>query len=172
MRKKIVLFMVVAVLVVTACKKSSNTENCTHFPKNYAVMCQNSIKEGSDPIEITYAVGHTVEECNNSCITLYGVQGHVDCQGWGDACVVTIRIWPIGGETKGATFNALVDTVWSLTSEDFFLMPARSLTVMGTENNTTTYLNIPSQILFRDTTTQQFTFKGLFFSSTPAYNNK
>ena len=168
MKKKIVLIMVIAVMTMTACKKSPLPENCTHFPKNYAVMCNDSMKEGSDPIEITYAVGHTAEECHNSCVTINGVSGHIDCQGWGEACVVTIRIWPIGGQPKSATFNALVDTVWSLTSEDYFLMPDRSLTVIGTD---TRYLNIPAQLLFRDTTTQQFTFKGLFFSDTPAYSN-
>jgi hypothetical protein len=172
MRKKIVLIMVLTVIAMTACKKIPNMENRSHYPQNYAVMSDNSMKEGSDPIEITYAVGHTAQDCNNSCITLYGVDGHVDCQGWGEACIVTIRIWPIGGETKSATFNALVDTVWSLTSEDFFIMPARSLTVMGTEENAPMYLNIPSQILFRDTTTQQFTFKGLFFSNKPAFSNE
>ena len=85
--------------------------------------------------------------------------------------MVTIRIWPIGGQPKGETFSALVDTVWSLTTEDFFNMPDRSLLVLDAPSENETYLNIPKQLVFRDNETQQFTFTGLFFSNTPAYNN-
>jgi hypothetical protein len=33
------------------------------------------------------------------------------------------------------------------------------------------YLNIPSQMVYRDSTTLQFTFTGLFFSTSPVYEN-
>ena len=32
-------------------------------------------------------------------------------------------------------------------------------------------VNIPSQMVYRDSTTLQFTFTGLFFSTLPAYEN-
>ena len=59
---------------------------------------------------------------------------------------------------------------FGLTSADFFLMPDRSLSYTD-ENNNRIFLNIPEQLVYRDTTTLQFTFTGLFFSTTAAYNN-
>ncbi|MBQ6157025.1 MAG: hypothetical protein IJK22_10540, partial [Bacteroidales bacterium] len=57
-----------------------------------------------------------------------------------------------------------------LTSENIFLMPDRSLNYTD-ENNNRIFLNIPAQLVYRDTVTQQFTFTGLFFSTTAAYSN-
>ena len=39
------------------------------------------------------------------------------------------------------------------------------------ENNNRIFLNIPAQLVCRDTATKQFTFTGLFFSNTAAYTN-
>ena len=170
MKKHITLAFMVAALLVAACNKVSYTDGVAPKPDNYATV-GNSSKENGKPIEITYTVGHDASECNNACLTFNGVPYHEDCQGQGNACVVTIRIWPIGGQPKGETFSALVDTVWSLTTEDFFNMPDRSLLVLDAPSENETYLNIPKQLVFRDNETQQFTFTGLFFSNTPAYNN-
>jgi hypothetical protein len=65
----------------------------------------------------------------------------------------------------------VVDTLWEPTSGNFFNMPARSLTVLDNPDVTTRFLNIPAQLLERDSLTQQFMFNGLFFSDTAAYNN-
>jgi hypothetical protein len=66
--------------------------------------------------------------------------------------------------------TATTTDTFGLTSEDFFLMPDRSLNYTD-ENNNRIYLNIPEQLVFRDTVTQQFTFTGLFFSDAAAYSN-
>ena len=171
MKKINSLAFLTAVILMAACNKVSYTDSVNPKPDNYATMGNSSSKEDGKPIEITYRVGHHPSECNNSCIVVNGVPTHADCQGVGDACEVTIRIWPIGGQPKGETFSALVDTVWDLTSEDFFLMPNRSLAVLETPSENERYLNIPEQLVFRDTTTQHFTFTGLFFSNTAAYTN-
>jgi hypothetical protein len=49
-------------------------------------------------------------------------------------------------------------------------MPDRSLEYTDEDNNRV-YLNIPAQMVYRDTATKQFTFTGLFFSETPEYTN-
>ena len=154
---------------MAACNKVE-TPVC-YDPKldNYAIVGNLFSKDDGKPIEITITAGHSSEVCNG-CIYVNGVPGHADCQGFGDDCVVTIRIWPIGGQPKGATFSAVVDTVWSLTTEDFFNMPDRSLNYTD-ENNNRMYLNIPAQLVFRDSVTQQFTFTGLFFTDDPEYSN-
>lgn len=169
MRTHLLLFAMVVAFVMTACKQYSSTDDQGYFPSNYAIVNAESSKDFGKPVEITYSIGHTAQECSNSCITINGISGHVDCQNWGDACTITIRLWPIGGQPKGASFSALVDTVWELTTEDFFLMPNRSLRVI--DNPSEEFLNIPEQLVFRDSVTHQFTFTGLFFSKEPEYNN-
>jgi hypothetical protein len=49
-------------------------------------------------------------------------------------------------------------------------MPDRSLNYTD-ENNNRVFLNVPAQLVFRDSVTRQFTFTGLFITSTPAYSN-
>ena len=171
MKKIIPLAFLAAVIMTTACNKIDNNVNLNPKPSNYATVGNFFSKENGKPIVITFTVGHNASECGNSCITENGVPGHADCQGFGDDCVVTIRIWPIGGQPKGATFSAVVDTVWSLTTEDFFNMPDRSLNYTD-ENNNRMYLNIPEQLVFRDSVTRQFTFTGLFFTDDPEYMNE
>ncbi len=63
-----------------------------------------------------------------------------------------------------------VDTL-DLTSENFFAMPYRSLYFYTDENNDRIYLNIPEQLVFRDSVTRQFTFTGLSFTVGPMYSN-
>ena len=70
----------------------------------------------------------------------------------------------------GTDIIATTTDTFGLTNLNFFLMPARSLNYTD-EHNNRIFLNIPAQFLFRDNTTQQFTFSGLFFSSTAAYSN-
>ena len=81
-----------------------------------------------------------------------------------------IRIWPIRGQATSTPFSAVVDTLWDVTSEDYYNMPDRSLNYTD-ENNNRMFLNIPEQLVFRDSATRQFTFTGLFITSTPAYSN-
>ena len=73
-------------------------------------------------------------------------------------------------DTVGTDVIATTMDTFGLTTEDFFLMPDRSLNYTDEDNNRI-FLNIPGQLLFRDTATQQFTFTGLFFSDEPAYSN-
>ena len=169
MKKIIPLAFLTAVILMVACNKIDNNVNMNPKPNNYATV-GNSFSKEDGPIEITYTVGHSIDVCDG-CIYVNGVLGHVDCQGWGDACLVTIRIWPIGGQPKGETFNVVVDTVWNLTTEDYFNMPDRSLTVLDAPSENQAYLNIPAQLVYRDSVTQQFTFTGLFFSEAAAYSN-
>ena len=170
--KRITFVLVLAVMIMAACNKVETSVYHDPKPDNYATVGNISSKDDGKPIEITYTVGHDASECGYSCIILNGNPGHADCQGWGDACLITIRIWPIGGgQPKGETFSAVVDTVWSLTTEDFFNMPDRSLAVLDAPSENARYLNIPAQLVFRDTVTQQFTFTGLFFSEDAVYTN-
>lgn len=68
----------------------------------------------------------------------------------------------------GTAVTATTTDTFDLTSEDFFLMPSRSLDYEDEKGNRL-FLNIPAQLLFRDTATQQFTFTGLSFTDRPLY---
>ena len=172
MKSNLVIILVMSLMVMSACDKTIRSSSYGPLPENYAMFGESFSKENGKPIEITYRVGHDISACNGSCIIVNGVPSHEDCQGYGDACVITIRIWPIGGgQPKGETFSAVVDTVWSLTTEDFFNMPDRSLAVLDAPSENARYLNIPAQLVFRDSVTQQFTFTGLFFSEDAVYTN-
>ena len=114
----------------------------------------------------SFQVGHLSSDCKNSCIMIGGVTMHKDCMGYGHVCNRTASVFlqQIGTSIVATT----TDTV-GLTNEDFFNMPARSLSTG--EGGSTAYLNIPAQLVERDTTTLQFTFTGLFYTDKPAYNN-
>jgi hypothetical protein len=71
----------------------------------------------------------------------------------------------------GSTITATTTDTFGLTSEDFFLMPDRSLYYETADNNDRIYLNIPGQMVYRDNTTLQFTFTGLSFTVGPIYSN-
>lgn len=170
MKRIIVTLFVMSLVAMSSCNKTSISNNPGPLPENYALTGISSSKDGNNPIEITYRIGHTASECGNACIIMNGVPSHADCQGSGNACVVRLRLWPIGGQPKSNTFSALVDSLWDPTAEDFFLTPNRSLLFID-GNNSRIYLNIPEQLVYRDTITKQFTFTRLFFSDTAAFSN-
>lgn len=111
--------------------------------------------------------GHDGSKCPG-CITIAGHTTHQDCQGHGNKCrkSSSVTLQQIGTDITATT----TDT-FGLTSEDFFLMPDRSLYYETDVNNNRIYLNIPGQLVYRDTTTLQFTFTGLFFTNVPEYSN-
>ncbi|MBR4912980.1 MAG: hypothetical protein IKZ54_09105 [Bacteroidales bacterium] len=170
MKKDFLLLLIMSLVAMSACDKTFISNSPGTLPENYATIKDTCSKDSGKPIEITTRVGHSITECNG-CIYINGTLGHADCQGWGDACVVKIRLWPIGGQPKGETFSMVVDTLWEPTSGDFFNMPARSLTVLDNLDVTARFLNIPAQILERDSLTRHFTFTRMFFSDTAAYIN-
>ena len=110
--------------------------------------------------------GHDGSKCPG-CITIAGHTTHQDCQGHGNKCrkSSSVTLQQIGTDITATT----TDT-FGLTSEDFFLMPDRSLNYTDEKGNRI-FLNIPGQMAYRDTTALQFTFTGLFFSETAAYSN-
>ena len=156
---KIALAMFVSVALVSCADKPQTW-------KNIIVVCSNGEKTGSENYTMFVNIGHQASDCKNSCVTVNGQSTHVDCQGIGHYCSksASVILQSIGGSLTAVT----TDTV-GLTNEDFFNMPARSLSTG--DGGSTAYLNIPAQLVERDTTTLQFTFTGLFYTDKPEYNN-
>ena len=112
-------------------------------------------------------MGHDARGCSG-CVISNGHMVHVDCQGFGDKCAKSSRV--ALQEVEGGYTLTTLDTC-GLTSEDFFNMPARSLNYVDEDNNRV-YLNIPAQLVLRDTATLQFTFTGLYITESPLYTNE
>ena len=133
--------------------------------KNILVAQQSSDKTGG-AYTIFVSAGHNASVCKNSCVVINGQSTHVPCQGIGHDCSQGASVTL---QQVGTAITATTTDTFGLTSEDFFNMPARSLSTGESGNNA--YLNIPAQLVERDTATLQFTFTGLFYTNKPEYNN-
>lgn len=133
---------------------------------NRAILVPSGEKTANELLCIVSA-GHEANGCPG-CILFHGKYVHVDCQGNGTACRVTAAVTL---NQVGTDITATTTDTFGLTSEDFFLMPDRSLYYETADNNDRIYLNIPGQLVYRDTTTLQFTFTGLSFTVGPVYSN-
>lgn len=91
---------------------------------------------------------------------------HVDCQGVGDACTKASNV-SLSYDIDNNLIATTVDT-FGFTNLDYLNMPSRSFS-LETEPGVYTYLNIPAQLVYRDTSTMQFTFTGLSFTNRPLY---
>lgn len=120
--------------------------------------------KSSGIINLSFFAGHDGSKCPG-CITIAGHTMHKDCQGHGNNCRKTSRVF---FQQSGTDIIATTTDTFDLTTEGFFLMPSRSLDYFD-ENNNRHYLNIPEQLVFRDSTTLQFTFTGLSFTDRPLY---
>ena len=168
MKKTIIILFVagIGLLFQTCSKKEIDVENNldTHHS---LISVKSGVKDSGETYLMSTRVGHRSSECGGRCIALWGKPCHIDCMGHGHYCAqlayITLH------QTSTAVTATTVDT-FDLTSEDFFLMPDRSLNYTD-ENNNRIFLNIPEQLVYRDSTTLQFTFTGLYFTNTPAYDN-
>ena len=154
-----------AVLILGACEKE-NTENAVHQQSPNRVIHSSEYGKTGNTDILMMNFGHDGKTCTG-CVLRGGQLIHVDCMGPGNSCATTAAVQ---FQINGPVFSATTTDTFDLTSEDFFLMPDRSLDYMDDKNNHY-YLNIPGQMVYRDSTTLQFTFTGLFFSEAAAYEN-
>jgi len=165
--KKMFLYLIVttAMLMCPSCEKTTDTQGKGYHSDNKVILLPTETKESSYLLTIT--TGHLRTHCGGSCISINGKPCHIDCMGDGHICLTSAAV---SLNQVGADLTATTTDTFGLTSEDFFNMPDRSLNYTD-ENNNRIFLNIPAQLVCRDTATKQFTFTGLFFSETPEYTN-
>ncbi len=164
--KKALTLTLLAALLLYACEKE-DTQTVTHEQSlNRVIALPDDGKTGNSTALLAMAIGHRSNDCKG-CIMMNGHVFHIDCMGNGNYCatIAAVQLQQIGTDVTATT----TDT-FDLTSEDFFLMPNRSLNYTDEKGNRI-FLNIPEQMVYRDTTSLQFTFTGLFFSETAAYSN-
>ena len=163
---KALTLTLIAALLLYACEKE-DTQTVTHEQSlNRVIALPDDGKTGNSTALFAMAIGHRSNDCKGG-IMMNGHVFHIDCMGNGNYCatIAAVQLQQIGTDVTATT----TDT-FDLTSEDFFLMPDRSLNYTD-EKGRRIFLNIPGQMVYRDTATLQFTFTGLFFSETAAYSN-
>ena len=158
--------MVVCACTSFSCTKSNYTDS--HDYSNNRVISEYMGATKSNACLLRIEAGHRSSDCGGKCIQINGTSAHVDCMGFGDYCPLMSSVTL---QQSGSNITATTTDTFDLTSEDFFNMPARSLYYFTEENNNIVYLNIPAQMVYRDTATLQFTFTGLFLTNVPEYSN-
>lgn len=163
--KKVLTLTLIAAMLLGACEKEERQTTQGQTP-NRVIALSNGAKTGNPSFMLIMNMGHNSKDCKG-CVMINGHAVHVNCMGSGWECanIAAVQLQQIGTAVTATT----TDT-FDLTSEDFFLMPDRSLEYVDEKENHI-FLNIPEQMVYRDTTTLQFTFTGLFFSETAAYSN-
>ena len=164
--KKVLTLTLFAALLLGACEKEEKQTATYKQTRNRVITLSNDEKTGSSTYLLTLGLGHSGKDCNG-CVMVRGRFVHVNCMGTGDDCLTTATVQ---FQQIGTAVTATTTDTSGLTSEDFFLMPDRSLEYVDEKENHI-FLNIPGQMVYRDTATLQFTFTGLFFSETAAYSN-
>ena len=162
MKRNLSFAILIIATLFSSCQKSHEM-----FAEDSCHKITVSTDKTGSAYTITTRCGHSGDKCPG-CVTIAGKSYHVPCQGQGNVCLVNIGV-SLNPQLDG-TYTATTLDASELTSEDFFLMPDRSLNYTDEKGNRI-FLNIPAQLVFRDSTTRQFTFTGLFYSERAAYNN-
>ncbi len=166
--KKAFTLTLVAAILFGACDKESHKTVVSEQSQslNSIIELPNNGEKANSTFLLSSYFGHSGSGCNG-CVQIDGNVIHVDCMGVGNACATSSVV---NLQQVGSSISITTTDTFNLTSENFFLMPNRSLDYMD-QSGLHSYLNIPTQLVYRDTTTLQFTFTGLYFSSKPAYGN-
>ena len=149
-----------------ACHKEAKHFSC-HKESNYIEKCMGNTKTTQN-YTIVVDLGHEAKNCRG-CILYNGEMIHIDCQGNGNACRVSSNV---SLYSSGNSAYIVTTDTFGLTDQDFFNMPSRSLFVEYDEKNNEVWLNIPAQLVFRDSSTLQFTFTGLYYSNAQVFENE
>ena len=161
MKKTIIGIMLVMSFVQMACNKEESDQTSLG---NRVVFIQGEGKSAGATY-LCISIGHDGAKCSG-CVYRNGQWVHVNCQGYGNLCSTSAAVTL---QQIGTAITATTTDTFGLTNQDFFNMPPRSLSTG--EGGDNAYLNIPAQLVERDTATLQFTFTGLFYTGKPAYDN-
>lgn len=163
--KRALTMTLLTALLFSACEKEGTKTVPQEQNHNRVVVLPEDGKTGSSTI-LVMNIGHSAKDCGG-CVMINGQLVHEDCMGSGNYCRVTTAV---SLNQVANTITATTTDTFDLTSENFFAMPDRSL-YFEDDNKDPFYLNIPEQLVYRDSTTLQFTFTGLYITNSPAYSN-
>lgn len=165
MKKNYLLLLFISFFIFS-CDKRMNEINNYYDGNTLIPIVENS--KSSSSYYLFVNLGHSASGCSG-CVRINGITMHVACQGAGSECAAkaAVTLSPDSANRYTAT------TIYSydLTTEDFFLMPDRSLFV-EMNGKDEVWLNIPGQLAIRDTVSEQFSFYDLFYSNGAVYKNQ
>ena len=164
--KRLLTMTLLLGLLFGACEKEGIKTVSPKQNHNRVITLPSEGKTGNSYTIIVMDIGHSAKDCGG-CIMIDGQLVHEDCMGSGNYC---IAVSSVQLHQVGSAISATTTDTFGLTSENYFLMPDRSLNYTD-ENNNNLFLNIPAQLVYRNTSTLQFTFTGLSLTSRPVYNN-
>ena len=183
MNKQSLFYGLVALIAFTtmiSCNDNpSNTGTIQQDENNNATQVMNTTEKGklqniaSAVYKVTTRVGHSAASCQG-CVYINGKYVHADCMGYGTQCSVsgTVRL-TLESTTSGINYyQGTTLYEYELTAEDYFQFPERSLWVYNEFTGTECWMNIPAQLLTRDSSTNQFVFSGIYFSDKQEFINE
>jgi len=165
--KRLVPIFFILFFIFLACEKKEKNNSNSDVLQNAAVPICTDSKQILG-YKISVMVGHSSNGCPG-CVTMGGNHFHVPCQGAGSSCAQSATIYLYQDDYGTDLYFAISVDELDLTDEDFFLMPDRSLYIVGANGE---FLNIPEQMLYRDEDTGTFIFYDIFFSDYQAFVNK
>lgn len=133
-------------------------------------MADNHAKGGGSIIGLNFYAGHAKEDCDGSCSDERSF--HRDCQGSGRKCNLLggLELEPMipkSGEMQCINYIGRCLYPEDISDDEIFAMPARSLRL----ENVGRWINIPEQILERDSKPRCFVVKNITFTDVPVYEN-
>jgi hypothetical protein len=162
---KAVAGLVFASLAAFGAHSCSKAEPPQLISGDFLISNSDASKESEGPYLLSTDLGHDGRTCPG-CALENGKWEHKECMGYGHYCRAVAQV---SINVSGTDITATTTDTFGLTNLAFFNMPPRSLSTG--EGGSTAYLNIPAQLVERDTATLQFTFTGLVYSEKPWYNN-
>jgi hypothetical protein len=157
---------ILCLVLCFACSKQENKETAENSMPNSAQMISGDSGAKKALYGIVVKIGHSGSGCPG-CVTSGGTHVHIDCQGAGSTCdVKAVMEVSDNGEV---TYYGIIAHPDALTDGDSFLMPDRSLYIIGSNGE---FLNIPEQNAYRDEETGTFIFYDIFFSDYQAFGNE
>lgn len=156
--------IIISAILLLATTQSCRKETLQKQQIGHLIPVETTAKEENQYVLFCF-LGHDASKCPG-CLYIRGVLIHVDCQGAGSACSKASNI-ALSYDIDNNLIATTLDT-FGLTNLDVLNMPSESF-AMETAPETYEYLNIPAQLVYRDTATLQFTFTGLSFTNRPLY---
>lgn len=174
MKKKCFLGLLGMTLALFACTSESSGLEGNDEDGNIEAVARWVVgaeaKGGGNVISLQTRAGHTEENCDRTCSDDKAF--HKDCQGSGRECHVEggLELEPMipkAKELQGIRYVGRCLYPEDISDYETFAMPARSFKIEGE----TRWINIPPQILERDSRTHCFVVKNITFTDMPIYKN-
>jgi len=175
---KFSFFLCVFALIAISCNKSEESSSSdSNSNTEISISKQNEatwIPSGENSkkwwLILKFCVGHTSEQCGGRCLKFFGENYHADCRGLGNVCNLTSCVEVAEDFTLDEVVLILKD-LDLFGSFEIFPFPDRSLMITNPQNNTELWLNIPEQVLYKDSTLQ-VVFQNVWFSEEPELENE